>query len=217
MIRSCIMLLVALAAVFPHTASAHVLHKQEATMKIVDNSANFVVSIPVSALQNVDLDGDGLLSSEELQNGTDKISAQFSENFEVYDADKAGQQALTLVVSPETHNPEAPTDYVVVMQRVFFEKRPRSLRVSFDLFGKTDKEQTVRFRATDGEESETAVFTPDQTVHAFFVSRLTGITGMLQTKGMQTGVQTEIWAVMGSLMAAAFAAFGLFRLRQSLA
>jgi hypothetical protein len=41
------------------TAQAHLLPKQNATMKIVEDSANFVVSVPVSALVNVDDDKTG--------------------------------------------------------------------------------------------------------------------------------------------------------------
>jgi hypothetical protein len=43
-------------------AQAHLLPAQNATMNIIDNAAYMVVSVPVSALEGVDNDGDGKLS-----------------------------------------------------------------------------------------------------------------------------------------------------------
>ncbi len=215
MIRVSTFLLCALAAFSSQAASAHLLHKQNATMKIVDNSANFVVSVPVSALDDVDLDSDGVLSIEELEAGTDRIIAQFNESFEVYDGDVAGQQALTLVTSPETHNPTLPTDYVVVMQRVFFDQKPSSLRISFDLFGETSEEQTLTFQGTEGEDSETAILTAEQNEHTFFAARTAGLSGSPREVAQKLGVQVENWALLGGMVAAAIAVFSLLRFRWS--
>lgn len=62
----------------PVVAQAHMLPKQNATMKIVDDTANFVVSVPVSALADVDDDNDGQLSAQEIRKHEKMIERQFS-------------------------------------------------------------------------------------------------------------------------------------------
>lgn len=166
--RSLCYAMIAVAALLPSVAQGHLLHEQSATMKIVDNSANFVVAVPASVLESVDLDSDGLLSVAEIEAGRQAIIAQFNAGFSVSDQGVAGEQALTWVVSPETHDPGAPTDYVVVMHRVFFASPAMSPDVTFNLFGAEADEQSVRFRAARGEETETVNLTPDANTHAFF-------------------------------------------------
>lgn len=168
MIRTFCALLCAAGVALPISASAHLLHEHNGTMKIVGNTANFVISVPVSALEDVDRNGDGLLSVDELESGKERIIAQFERGFNVSRGDTVGTSALILVVSPETHNPEAPTRYVVVMQRVFFDEKPEGITVSFNLFGPAPTDQRVLFRASDGENSETATLTPEHKQHTFF-------------------------------------------------
>ncbi|MEM7703125.1 MAG: hypothetical protein AAF251_14395 [Pseudomonadota bacterium] len=217
MIRPYLLALFVLAVAAPQIANAHLLHKQEATVKIVDNSANFVVSVPVSALDNVDTDRDGVLSPVELDASADTISAQFNARFLVYNKDVPGEQALTLVASPETHNPGTPTDYVVVMHRVFFDEKPSRLELSFDLFGQTPEERVLRLTATDGDNSETVTLTPGQKRHTLFASSQRGFLGTLSANAEQLSIQFRSWSWLGALLAFAIAGFGLRRYRQSIA
>ncbi|MEO0462410.1 MAG: hypothetical protein AAF127_04715 [Pseudomonadota bacterium] len=144
------------------------MHERNATMKVVDNSANLVIAVPVSAYEGVDTDADGLLSPREIELGQSAMATQFTDNFQVSDGTVIGREALTYVLSPETHRPQEPVDYVVVMQRVFFDEVPRSPTVAFTLFGEEQPDAKLTLRATYGNYSETAVLSPSNTQHTFF-------------------------------------------------
>lgn len=160
-------------------AWAHLLPKQTGTMKLVDNSANFVIAVPVSALEGVDPDGDGHLSDEEIGAATPSIAEQFNARFSVSDAGAGpAKPAMTWVMSPDTdHSHGGETDYVIVMHRVFFDTTVSQPLVSTDLFGTKPGEAQLSLRATrqiagtDTEEkSETFVLKPDTQTHGFYVS-----------------------------------------------
>lgn len=203
----------ALAAVFLSTVTnAHLLHEQNATMKIVDNSANFVVSVPVSALEGVDGNNDGLLSVAEIEAAQDQIIKQFSDGIEISDGENPRLRALTWVSSPETHNPSTPSDYVVVMQRVFFAEEPKVIAIKFNLFGSSQKSKSLRFRATKGGTVETATLTPDTNQHTFFRSGILPDADMVGKEADNAGIKQMHWLLLGALIAAGGAGLGVRRL-----
>ncbi len=217
MIRAIPALLLALATFLPSAAAAHLLHEQNGTMKIVDNSANFVISVPVSALEGVDQNGDGLLSPVELEAGRDRIIAQFMAQFDVFDGEAAGRKVLTWVVSPETHQPDAATSYVVVMQRVFFNEEPSSPRVVFNLFGEQPGEREMSLRATHGEKSETVIFTPDNSQHTFFRGGIAALTTSLGLRTNGGGRGFRFWQILIAVLVSGAACFTAYRLRPAFA
>lgn len=150
------------------TAQAHLLPKQNATMKIVDNTANFVVSVPVSALQNVDDDGNETLSLQEIGKHNDVIKAQFSERFLVSNGDEVGKSKFTWIMAPDTNGTEPETDYVVIMHSVEFAAVPEKPALSTDLFGSKEGENQITIKATYGEIVEVAIFRPGAPSHQFF-------------------------------------------------
>ena len=58
------------------SAQAHLMAAQKGTLNIVGDAAFLVLSVPVSALQGVDDDGDGALSVAELRAHTDTVRSQ---------------------------------------------------------------------------------------------------------------------------------------------
>jgi hydrogenase/urease accessory protein HupE len=150
------------------TAQAHLLPKQSATMKIVDDSANFVVSVPVSALENVDDDEDGLLSAQEIQRHGKAIERQFTSRFTVSDAGKSGSNLMTWVVPPQTDGVTSDSDYIVILHRIQFDTPPRRPTVSTDLFGTGNGEGQMTMRATLGEDQEVAILAAGSREHQFF-------------------------------------------------
>ena len=149
-------------------AQAHLLPKQNATMKIVDDSANFVVSVPVSALINVDDDGDGLLSAQEVQRHSKDIEQQFTSRFVVTNEGKSGKNLMVWVVPPQTDGDPLDSDYVVILHRVQFDETPRSPVVETDLFGTREGEAQMTLRATLEESQEVAILTEGSGKHQFF-------------------------------------------------
>lgn len=149
-------------------AQAHLLPKQNATMNIVDNSAFFVVSVPVSALEGVDDDSDGMLSAQEIQSHDAEIKQQFSARFRVTNEDEAGTSVLSWVMAPDGSGAAMKADYVVVMHRANFSVIPENPILTTDLFGTNPDEQQMTVRATLDGVSEVAILRPDVKAHQFF-------------------------------------------------
>ncbi|WP_339826710.1 HupE/UreJ family protein [uncultured Parasphingorhabdus sp.] len=153
---------------FAGTAQAHLLPKQNATMKIVDDSANFVVSVPVSALVDVDDDRNGLLSAQEIQQHSKDIERQFTDRFKVTNAGKSGKGLMAWVVPPQTDGDLLDSDYVVILHRVQFDEPPQNPKIKTDLFGTGDGEEQMTMRATLGVDQEVAMLSASNGQHEFF-------------------------------------------------
>lgn len=167
MIKSC--LIAALWLLFiPCAAQAHLLPKQNATMNVVDKSAFFVVSVPVSALTGVDNDQDGALSMAEIQQNNRVIQRQFEARFHVRSNGKTGDSKLTWVLSPTQDGITAETDYIVVMHRVDFAEVPRNPVLETSLFGTLAGERQMTINATHGDLKEVAILEATTPSHKFF-------------------------------------------------
>ncbi len=152
----------------PAIAQAHLLPKQNATLRIVDTSAFVVVAVPVSALEGVDDNADGKLSLAEIEQHNADIGRQFEARFHVTDKDAKAAQALTLVMSPLTDGETHDSDYAVVLHRVNFDKAPQNPSIETDLFGTGTDEGQIRVKASHGEIVEVAILAPGTSSHVFF-------------------------------------------------
>ncbi len=152
----------------PALAQAHLLPKQNATLRIIDKAAFVVVAVPVSALDGVDDDANGKLSLAELERHNADIARQFGARFHVSDNGVKASQALTMVMSPLTDGETYDTDYAVVLHRVNFVNAPQNPSIDTDLFGTGRKEGQMRVKASRGETVEIAILEPGATHHVFF-------------------------------------------------
>lgn len=139
-------------------------------MNIVDRAAFFVVSVPVSALQGVDGDGNGVLSLAEIDRGRTQISTQFESRFRLSSDGRLGRSALTWVLPPDDTATES--SYVVILQRLDFADVPRHPVLSTDLFGTGPGEATMTLTATHGKATEVAVLVPGDATYEFFRGRM---------------------------------------------
>lgn len=163
-------ILASLLLIASTSAQSHLLPKQNATMKIVDNTANFVVSVPASALAGVDDNGDGEFSAQEIELHDELIKKQFISRFSVSNDGKSGLDFMTMVMQPQTDGGHHHSDYVVFLHRVKFDKKPTHPLVKTDLFGTREDEGQLSFRATLDDTREVAVLTPADNEHEFFRS-----------------------------------------------
>lgn len=147
---------------------AHLLPKQNATMNIVDNSAFFVVSVPVTALEGVDDDGNGMLTAQEIQKHDQDIKLQFANRFKVTNDGQAGTSVLSWVMAPDGSGAEMEADYIVIMHRANFSIVPENPVLITDLFGTNPDEQQITVKATLDGVSEVAILRPDAAAHHFF-------------------------------------------------
>jgi hydrogenase/urease accessory protein HupE len=149
-------------------AQAHLLPKQNATMNVIDNAAFFVVSVPVSALRNVDDDGNRLLSNAEVQRHNESIQSQFASGFKVVAGQQAGSSVLTWLVPPQTDGHIVDADYVIVMHRVNFPVAPQELSLETSLFGVNAGESQMTITATRGTNREVVILDSSRSIHTFF-------------------------------------------------
>ncbi len=149
-------------------AQAHLLPKQNATMNIVDEAAFFVVSVPVSALKGVDDDGNGMLTTQEIEQHHQSIKQQFADRFKVTNDGQAGTSALSWVMAPDGSGAQMQADYIVIMHRTNFPVVPENPVLTTDLFGTNPDEQQITVKATLDGVSEVAILRPDVTAHQFF-------------------------------------------------
>lgn len=154
------------------TASAHLLPAQNATLNIEGKSAFFVVSVPVSALENVDDDGNMRLSASEISKNTIEIITQFNKKFLASVNDQRGTIALTRALPPEPEDEIAGTSYIIVMQRIDFPVIPEQLTLSTSLFGDAPGERDMTITATSGDKAEVAILDKNNSIHQFFKGNL---------------------------------------------
>ena len=171
-----------LCAVTP--AQAHLVAAQKGTLNLVGNAAFLVLSVPVSALQSVDDDGDGMLSKAELATHADAIGQQVKAGVQL--TAPAGAMALELVTvdsAPPDEKPAAPASHLVVLGR--YELAARSdgadaphaaaangLSLRFSLFGSKPGEQVQDVTVTRQKETQWLRFTADSNLKPLLPSAM---------------------------------------------
>jgi len=97
-------------------AQAHLIEAHKGTLNLLDRAAYLVVSLPVSALDNVDDDGDGALSPAELEAHAGAIRAQVIAGVQLLGPDGAlPLHLLMLDVTPPEDSPGRASRHVVAM------------------------------------------------------------------------------------------------------
>ena len=185
------------------TAQAHLLPKQNATMKIVDDTANFVVSVPASVLVGVDDNGDGELSMQEIQTHEELIKQQFTSRFTVSNNGTPGTGFMLMVMPPETDGDHDHSDYVVILHRVKFEETPRNPVVKTDLFGTLDGEGRIALRPTFDDAQEVVFLTPKNNEHKFFRPSKASSKKTVVAEPKQTSGGHNQWLFLLALLPAA--------------
>ncbi|WP_299879000.1 hypothetical protein [uncultured Cocleimonas sp.] len=159
--------LVISAAIVPHV-SAHLMVAQRGTLNFKGDYVFMVLSIPVSAFNNIDDDGDSKMSKGEFTKHRLDIISAVKKN--VLLSDKEGARPLRgLLLSPVAahSSPRDPTDQLVVMGRFSLsneesnndsvKKQSNTNELTFhsNLFGKTLTEKSLAINATRKLPSDT--------------------------------------------------------------
>jgi HupE / UreJ protein len=159
--RPLLALLIAGLALWP-TAFAHLMVAQKGTLNLSDNGAYLVVSVPTSALTDVDDDGDGLLSAEELSSHSVSITQQLQAGLQLSDTDGLRLlEGIMLTLSPEDSQEGHPADQLIVMGRYTLADANKPLTFRADLWGESASEQSLSLTVTkDLEDEQLLLLTP---------------------------------------------------------
>jgi len=165
---------VLLAVVLCGPAKAHLMVAQQGTLNIVEGGAYLVLSVPVSAFQDIDDDGDALLSLAELRRHGSRIEWQVLEKVQLRDpVGPRPLQGLLLNPSPPDGAPDAPADQLVVMGRFELGAQANAadaLIMTMELFGRGMSERSLRVTITDKPRTRVIQFVPSQATQPLFPS-----------------------------------------------
>jgi hypothetical protein len=142
------------AAIVPH-ASAHLMVAQKGTLNFVNDGAFLVLSIPVSAFENIDDNGDKKLSKIEFTKHRAAIVAAVKEKVTL--EDKTGLLTLEgMMLSPVAshQSPLLPSEQLIIMGRFQLKDLDSKLHFQLGLYGTKPEEQSLGFTATWKSKSQ---------------------------------------------------------------
>jgi len=131
-----------LCVIFVPHASAHLMVAQHGTINIVGDGAFLVLSLPVSAFDNIDDDGDKQLSRTEFAKYQPVLVSVINEKMKLFEKDtpRPLQGMMLSPVAPHK-NPLAPADQLVIMGRFQLADINNPLTFHLELFGQKPQEQ----------------------------------------------------------------------------
>ncbi len=153
---------------------AHLMVEQHGTVNFANGGAFLVVSLPVSAFDGVDDDGDGAISAKELSRHTAEVEQQIRDNVQLLDESGAPlplQGLLLSLVSPD-HAPTAPARQLIALGRYPIDDGVSSPGLRINLQGESPEEQRISITATRDGQSHEMVFTPDRECHTMFPNKI---------------------------------------------
>jgi len=177
--RSCIPWLLGML-MWVSQASAHLMPAQQGTLHVQGSTVRAMVALPVSALSQVDDDGDGRLSDVEVQRHLDSIKDQVQAQFRISNGDTPGRLEQLQILAEEDERrplttspmaslaPSAGAAHFLMLMKVGFDNAPDQLRVEATLFGTQQHERQLTLKATQGADTEAVVLTPLQTQRQLF-------------------------------------------------
>lgn len=162
-------------------ATAHLMSAQKGTINFAGDGGYVVISVPVSALQGVDDDKDGLLSGVEMRAHYAAIEAQVLAGIQLIDGNIKGNnvrplQGLMFSLAPPDNAPNGPASQIIMLGRFLLAAPVSStdttqrLRLRVALFGSKPVERSFQVTASRGPESQLLVFNSDRRERALFAS-----------------------------------------------
>lgn len=142
-------------------AQAHLMVAQRGTLNLVGDGAFMVLSLPVSAFDDVDDEHDGLLSGTELRRHAGDIEAQIQRGVQLRDTTGARPlQGLMLQLSGPDHAGTTASAQILVLGRFLLGEQRAGLRLRMTLFGKGADERAQQFTVSRGGEAQRLVLQP---------------------------------------------------------
>ena len=170
-------------------AQAHLMVAQKGTVNLQGDGAYMVVSLPVSAFQGIDDDGDGAWSPQELGLHAAQIHIQLAQQLRLRDAQGPRPiEGVTLMPTPPDDKPNDPVTQLVVMAR-FVLAHPvaldalhpeQGLLFHAGLYGQQAAEKQLSITVTQGAHKQLLMLSPERPEQALFPSGLQVVMDYLQ-------------------------------------
>ncbi len=143
------------------SAQAHLMVAQRGTLNLVGDGAFMVLSLPVSAFIGIDDDGDGQVSTSELQVHAAEIESQVRIGVQLLDGERPlPLQGVLLQPSSTDHSAGGRIRQIAVLGRFPLGDRRSDLRLRFRLFGTGSDELAQEMTVSRGEQVQRLLLTP---------------------------------------------------------
>jgi len=150
---------------------------QKGTINLQGDGAYMVVSLPVSAFQGVDDDGDGAWSAQELGLHGPLIHEQITQHLRLRDARGVLPiYSITLVPTPPDDKPSDPVTHLVVLARFKLTQTlatdalepAQGLIFQAGLFGLQEGERQLNMTISQGAHKQLLLLSPERSEQALF-------------------------------------------------
>lgn len=185
--RAALVIWTAMLLLMASHAHAHMMVAQKGTLNFEGRGAYLLVSLPVSAFDGHDDDGDQRLSSLEMQRHAATLQQQLSAGLQLRIGEQPAPFELLLMnTAPPDDAPLAAATHMVAMGRYVLPHGSEheglaGYRFSVSLFGQSSDEQQLDVAFTRQGQSQTLSFTPETPDRALFTSGLSLLVEQLQS------------------------------------
>ena len=152
---------------------AHLMPAQSGTLNVRDRAVFGALSIPVSALVGFDDDGNGRLSTLELQRHQVALQQHVSSRLQLRNGADPGTRDFLQLSVELVENDSASAGggtHLLVLVKQTFATTPTQLAIHTDLFGSRSGEQQLAIKAMHDSIAELAVLRARHPDHQFFQS-----------------------------------------------
>jgi len=158
-------------------AQAHLMPAQKGTINLQGDGAYMVVSLPVSAFEGVDDDGDGAWSAQELGLHGPLIHEQITQHLRLRDARGVLPiDSITLVPTPPDDKPSDPVTHLVVLARFKLAQTlvtdalepAQGLIFQASLFGPQEGDRQLNMTISQGAHKQLLLLSPERPEQALF-------------------------------------------------
>lgn len=124
-------------------AQSHMMVAQHGTINMVNNGAFMVLSLPISAFDNIDDDNSGHLSTVEFNSHRAEIMAQILAKVQLHDNNGLRPlEGLMFSLGDDHHNADTATQ-LIVMGRFAIDEKSAGWTFLFGLFGESAEEKVM--------------------------------------------------------------------------
>jgi hypothetical protein len=156
--KALVLLTLLSAMLTPGMAQGHLMPAQHGTLNIRDDGVFMVLSLPMSAFENIDADGDGMISMIEFNIHRGAMLAAIKRSIAVLDNRGEGRLTGAILSPVRGHDvDEATVTHLVIMGRFHLDDYAAPMTVRIDLYGTGTDEQSLDIRASrelDGQSLE---------------------------------------------------------------
>ncbi|MGX9461523.1 hypothetical protein ACWXWU_09800 [Shewanella sp. A14] len=151
-------------------AQSHMMVAQHGTINMVNNGAFMVLSLPISAFDNIDDDNSGYLSTVEFNAHRVEIISQILANLKFKDNNGLRPLEGLMFSLGDDHHDSGSTTQLILMGRFSIDAKATDWTLSFNLFGQAAAEKVMSMSVKRNATNQRVAleFTPEHSIQKVF-------------------------------------------------